>query len=783
MINKYLNECLYILLLLFIASCTASNKEVSNVLDSTKNLTFYADKNSSQLLMNTGVYLFDGEGSSQGYYNKRVTDIQRSENKLSMSVATGLWDISLVTTQKEEDLLNVISPIRGQNKKDLKMWVTQPKNGYLPSMPDLFTAHIERQPIVKNQQAEANASLKRNTALVRVQIVQAKGVDLNGDSFILLNKVPTTLNWLGGLYPNKDNPATSSVAMHGSFTFTNKSDNANLQESNRLEFLIPGHTGNDYLSPAPTDTTTHKLTFNIDLAVNGGTRFVKKEVEIPRVPRVNGILDVKLIMEADLEITAEVLPWVDENIDVDLVNTELVLSKASVGLAHKDTLFVNTNATDFTISKDVSASWLTVEKVADSKAVILTADLDSYKIGQPRSSFLTIKAGNITKKVPITQRPEVGTLSVDRKTLTFCPKTHIDEDLKVTSVGGDWSIIKNSDKATPHILQGSKGETNITFTRSSTNKEDDFDKYYGNDYITIKNTETLETVDVQLQNCFIYIDDQIKANAPTGTAQSSVTRSQDIKVYGGTRVIKDFVTLNNWMYNFKWYSDTQILELTTDREPDDEAREGKLSFKHADCPDYVVEANVLQDIIVTIPEFDFFVVKFTWDGRDVDIAAEFAGNSITSPNTNNSTYDKKAVGWGLQNKVSYKGKELLKWGGDATGGQGETVFFNAPIFEGDEESPRKINLDVYATWYNSDIAPKAMTFTMYAYKGGKMEQSGTNFNNTGGTLLYDKAHSVMITTTRGKENYANGGYTKVATITYDRVKHSASIRLWAGTSN
>mgnify|MGYP003239602981 len=131
----------------------------------------------------------------------------------------------------------------------------------------------------------------------------------------------------------------------------------------------------------------------------------------------------------------------------------------------------------------------------------------------------------------------------------------------------------------------------------------------------------------------------------------------------------------------------------------------------------------------------------------------------------------------------YRGQTLLQWGGDATGGQGETVFFNAPVLEGDVNSPRKIKLDVYATWYTSDRAPDTMTLTMYAYKGGSMQPSGTNFVHVGGETepLYDKAHIVMITTTKGASNYSatTGGYTKVATITYDRVKHSASIKVWA----
>ena len=207
---------------------------------------------------------------------------------------------------------------------------------------------------------------------------------------------------------------------------------------------------------------------------------------------------------------------------------------------------------------------------------------------------------------------------------------------------------------------------------------------------------------------------------------------------------------------------------------------------------------------MTIPPFHFFVVKFTWKNNDVDIAVEFAGNHLTSIGANNSTYDKIPVGYSMHNhnkgkapevigtaggtstgRVSfeYRGQTLLQWGGDATGGQGETVFFNAPVLEGDVNSPRKIKLDVYATWYTSDRAPDTMTLTMYAYKGGSMQPSGTNFVHVGGETepLYDKAHIVMITTTKGASNYSatTGGYTKVATITYDRVKHSASIKVWA----
>lgn len=84
-----------------------------------------------------------------------------------------------------------------------------------------------------------------------------------------------------------------------------------------------------------------------------------------------------------------------------------------------------------------------------------------------------------------------------------------------------------------------------------------------------------------------------------------------------------------------------------------------MTFRHATCPDYVVTANVYQDILVTIPPFHFFVVKFTWKNNDVDIAVEFAGNHLTSIGANNSTYDKIPVGYSMHNHNKGKAPEVI----------------------------------------------------------------------------------------------------------------------------
>lgn len=745
-------------------------------------LTLGMTRASQPIINNTRVYLFDGEGVNAGQFNSKVPDVAYEDNHLSMSVAAGMWNLALVSADVDIDG-KLISPVRGHALNTLKMWETNSSGGELSSMPELRTAYINGQQIVAGQDnMVSDALLSRNVALIKVVIADAGGLDIHGEHTFELTGVPTTLDWAGGLFPNKNNPAISSEPMKDTFVVSDNPALTGHQVSDTLRFIIPAHKGSDYLSPHPADTTTHNLTFTVDLACEGGKRFTKTNVVIPRVPRVNGILLVRLMVGGKLNVSTEILDWQDVLVNADLSQTHLYTDKASIGLAYRDTLHINTNAESYTVTKAPDATWITSVKKLDNNAVEITADVESYVDNHPRTSYITLTANNVTKKIPVTQRPDRGTIKVDKHELIFCPVSHIKRTLQVTSVGGDWIFMSNSPKATPNKQGGTRGSTSVDFTRTSTASPDDFETCYGDGQIVVKNKITLDTDTISLINCYIHMDEGvINASAPTGTAQSAITRSEDVTVYGGNRNIIFYSTTSSWIYDPSWNPQTQVLTMTTDRDPYDEARDGTMTFYHADCPDYMVTARVHQDIIVTIPAFDFFVVKFTWKGNDVDIAAEFCGNHVNGLG-NNSTYDKHPVGWSLGQRVTYDGKEILKWGGDATQGQGETAFFNAPVLEGDAKSPRKIKLDIYATWYTSGRAPDTMTFTMFAYKGGSMVQSGTNFNNVGGQTLYEQGHTVMITTTKGSGSYANGGYTKVATITYDRIKHSATINLWAASA-
>ncbi|MCS2220997.1 hypothetical protein NXX68_01175 [Bacteroides fragilis] len=772
-------------LLLFLAFACTDDRESPGGTNGNPSLVFRMTRASADIINNTQVYLFDGDGATAGQFRQKVPDVTYAADRLTMPVAAGTWDITLVSADGDVNS-GLIQPVRGQARSSLKMWETRSAGGSLPSMPELRTAYITGQQVIAGQDnvASETALLSRNVALVKVVIADAGGLDINGTHTMKLTNVPTTLNWEGGLYPNKNNPTVSAEPMTGTFTIHNNTAMAGHQYSDTLRFIVPAHKGTDYLNALPTDTTTSHLKLSVDLASEGGTRFEKTDVVIPRVPRVNGILLVRIFLGGKLDVSTEILNWQDTQLEADLSQTQLYTDKASVGMAFKDTIHVNTNAREYTVEKAPEATWITSVKKLDGNAVEITADLDSYVDNHPRTSYITIKANNVTKKIPVTQRPDRGTIKVSEHKLIFCPKVHEKRSVEVKSIGGDWIFLGSSPKATSDIQNGVKGNTTVNFTRTSTIKPDDFDTCYGDGQIVVKNKTTLDTDTISLVNCYIHMDDGvINAVAPTGTAQTAVTNSQDVTVFGGSRNIL-FDSWESWIHNdLSWNPSTQVLTMTTDREPSDEARDGSLIFHHADCSDYQVTAKVHQDVIVTIPAFDFFVVKFTWVNNDVDIAVEFSGNDVSGNGNNNSSYDKYPVGWSFTNSVRYNNQELLRWGGDATGGQGETVFFNAPVLEGDVNSPRKIKLDVYATWYTPGRAPDKMTFTMSAYKGGTMVQNGTNFDNQGGETLYQQGHTVMITTTKGKETYATGGYTKVATITYDRIKHSATVNVWASSAS
>ena len=156
-------------------------------------------------------------------------------------------------------------------------------------------------------------------------------------------------------------------------------------------------------------------------------------------------------------------------------------------------------------------------------------------------------------------------------------------------------------------------------------------------------------------------------------------------VYGG---VKDVVikSLPSFIGSSGTFFDktTGVFTFRSIRHPTGEDQWGDIVLGHKSDPDYTVKLPIDQAILVVIPEFDYFVVKFTWASADVDIKCGFAGNPTSvvyrdkTFNTSAvSQLNNKFVGWHQSSNTSFAGKRVLTWGGDATGGQGETVYFNA----------------------------------------------------------------------------------------------------------
>ena len=263
-------------LLLFLAFACTDDRESPGGTNGNPSLVFRMTRASADIINNTQVYLFDGDGAAAGQFRQKVPDVTYAADRLTMPVAAGTWDITLVSADRDINS-ELVQPVRGQGRSSLKMWETRSSGGNLPSIPELRTAYITGQQVIAGQDnvASETALLSRNVALVKVVIADAGGLDINGTHTMKLSNVPTTLNWEGGLYPNKNNPTVSAEPMTGTFTIHNNTAMAGHQYSDTLRFIVPAHKGTDYLNALPTDTTTSHLKLSVDLASEGGTRFEK----------------------------------------------------------------------------------------------------------------------------------------------------------------------------------------------------------------------------------------------------------------------------------------------------------------------------------------------------------------------------------------------------------------------------------------------------------------------------------------------------------------------------
>jgi hypothetical protein len=342
--------------------------------------------------------------------------------------------------------------------------------------------------------------------------------------------------------------------------------------------------------------------------------------------------------------------------------------------------------------------------------------------------------------------------------------TNSQKSISITSESNWWisgSPPTNCSSVTPS--SGPAGTTFVNLTRSGT--------IFGDQTFTIQNNNG-STTTVKVDN--FYIDNTEELLLPND--QASNTGEYYIDVWGGSQ--NYFIvsgTGPGGLDMSSWITSATILpngnlKITAPMSPGQEIRTGTIKLGHVDDPTYQVTFTIVQDFFTNTPPFKFLVIKYTWSGNDVDIAVEVSNSDHPNPiipfanepyvwgggfdytgGTTGYLAYQRALGYSNFAGLALNGtasttvvgktfgnptqqalieNNLALWGGDATGGQGETVFFNAPMITPESAHndnsglPRYIIVDAYCGWWTSSKAGDPVRLTVSTYEGGVMAKTG-----------------------------------------------------------
>ena len=767
-------------------------------------------------MANTQIYVFNGTGADAGKYVYRIPGFTSSGNTLSMNARVGEWDMVLVNA--EQSVLSRLTQPNyavGATMNNSEMWETTPSAGVLPSTPEIMTAHIDNQQVIANTTNYGNGDLVRNVAMVRLVIDEAGGLALGGGAGInhrvQLGKVPTTLSWAGGLLPSRQAPHTSSSPMTGELTVLQDPQNPQNQISDTLTFIIPAHKGSDYWLTNPKDTTTNKLTLSIDFKTQSGGRYVKNNVEIPVTPKMNKILIVRMSVKAQLSFETNVYDWTTEYVNADVVTqTTIEVSKTNVALAVGSETVHVTTSTDYTLTP--SANWLSATKLGNGQIQITASGLGwNYS---NRQGYISVTANNLTKRIHVTQRPDVGPLSVSADAI-WLYDAFPTRQVTINSSKGGWQIMAAPQKVTPNITSAT-GSATVTFTRKSTTNESEYNTVYGDETITILNTTTLEHKTIAVHNLFLKGPEKINVNGAGG-----ITYNDEIIAIGGSGqyVVGSVIYPNGVPF---WLNNVSIengrLKLVADPEPNEQVRSCKLTLTHADEGGYytsiVIEQNPFIDIIEPFTNLvGQFRIYDTYDPphADIDIAVMVYSDDLSAPGQGKPGYSllprtSPMDGFfGYHNDLManrpnavYNGELIGLWGGDPGSsayagmdcGESFVLYVNKfddyDIFPEDVLS-RYINIYIYARWYNGVYTYSTThraTLELEYWDGGEIVSVPSSsysfiYRNNGGENKNPNPEPVDVNLTArnspGQVNFEDvvGGAQKILRVRYDRLTHKA----------
>jgi hypothetical protein len=394
--------------------------------------------------------------------------------------------------------------------------------------------------------------------------------------------------------------------------------------------------------------------------------------------------------------------------------------------------------------------------------------------------------------------------------LIFLSPTHPSAAVTVQSTS-PWMLDHTINVAQLSGGMGSQSGETATFTRNSS--QTNF-TVYGSDIATIRTVgENPKYATVRIENLFLSVPEELYIGNPVGA--DTTVYIPDIVAFGGNSrfVVDGYSSEGNWLQSIVFDEISGKLKAKVLHNSTNSDRPGTLTIHHVDDPSYQITVPLLQNEFVYVPEFKFFVLDIQWCKRaslDVDIAFLFEGNSPRTP------LEDIPVGWGSLSSDSHLNKpsnytsltggvtssisyvnyttfsgqivKLLNWGGDATQGQGETVYFDAEAFHNATDVPRYLNLGLYLIWYAHNVASEHWTVrvTLSCYKGGVMEKYSsmgssyvaTNYRNNGGVLVHSQSFFIELNhvSAGNRASSFKTAFTYAATITYDRITHYGIMR-------
>lgn len=300
-------------LLIFFQGCSSDNGAEAE--DSpAPNVTMSLKSGTNPVFMdNASIYVFTHEDK----FVEKKLNVTVSGNKLFTYMPAGTWNLVLLTCNTGIGGQVSLPPYGAGDT--FAMWKTgliAPANEFLSQTPaELRYDALPNTAIIQDQLTTKQATLNRNVAKIQVILKTYTGFDpvspgQNDYAFVDLLDVPTTLDWRGRYYPDKNNPehaGNKPIREYFNFDAQLKADT--------VDFIVPAHRGADAFELQHNDTTTHKLRLRASMPLKGQSYFGKTPFEISFVPKVNRIIQLVLTFrgepDTNLDVKVTVKDWED----------------------------------------------------------------------------------------------------------------------------------------------------------------------------------------------------------------------------------------------------------------------------------------------------------------------------------------------------------------------------------------------------------------------------------------------------------------------------------------